>query len=84
MKSVYDTAIGSTSSPSRKNAIQVLPILWRHEIKFGMASSDDGGVEADLGAPDGEDGCPTLEELTLDGVPNIRMVVSDALLDGEL
>lgn len=28
-----------------------------------------------------EDGCPTLDELTLDGVPNIRTVVSDVLMD---
>ncbi|KAG0175291.1 hypothetical protein DFQ28_008238, partial [Apophysomyces sp. BC1034] len=81
LKSAYPTVIGTTSAPLRKNSIQVLPILWRHEIKFGMASGDEGRVEADLGAPDGEDGCPTLDELTLEGVPNIRMVVSDVLLD---
>jgi len=49
---------------------------------FGMASTDET-VEADLGMPDADDGPPTLDELTLDGVPNIRMVVSDVLLDSK-
>jgi len=47
-----------------------------------MASTDET-VEADLGMPDADDGPPTLDELTLDGVPNIRMVVSDVLLDSK-
>jgi hypothetical protein len=47
-----------------------------------MASTDES-VEADLGMPEADDGPPTLDELTLDGVPNIRMVVSDVLLDSK-
>ena len=31
-----------------------------------------------------DDGHPTLDELTLEGVPNIRLVVSDVLLDGKV
>lgn len=49
---------------------------------FGMASEEEG-VEADLGMPEADDGQPTLAELTLDGVPNIRTVVSDVLLDSK-
>lgn len=82
LKSAYSTAIAATDNPQRPNGIQVLPILWRHEITFGMASDDEEGVEMDLGMIGADDGCPTLDEVTLDGVPNIRLVVSDVLLDG--
>lgn len=47
-----------------------------------MAAENDK-VEHDLGMPEMEDGQPTLEEITLEGVPNIRMIVSDVLLDSE-
>ncbi|KAI8581099.1 hypothetical protein K450DRAFT_234642 [Umbelopsis ramanniana AG] len=80
LKTAFPSAIATTSNPSRHNGIQVLPIHWRQDIVFGMASTDES-VEADLGMPEADDGPPTLDELTLDGVPNIRMVVSDVLLD---
>ncbi|ORX55646.1 DDHD-domain-containing protein [Hesseltinella vesiculosa] len=61
------------------NGIQVLPILWRKSIAFGMASDQ---AETDMGTHDGlEDGCPTLEEITLDGAPMYRTIVSDVFLD---
>ncbi|CAO3611549.1 unnamed protein product [Mucor hiemalis] len=78
LKLVYP-AVMPTSTHT--NGIQVLPIMWRQDVKFGMAADDEEGVEADLGTVGVEDGCPTLDELTLDGVPNIRTVVSDVLLD---
>ncbi|KAF7727293.1 hypothetical protein EC973_007809 [Apophysomyces ossiformis] len=81
LKSAYPTAISATKTPQRSNGIQVLPILWRQDIKFGMASDDEDGAEADLGMLEADDGCPTLDELTLEGVPNIRTVVSDVLMD---
>ncbi|KAG0186029.1 hypothetical protein DFQ28_008421 [Apophysomyces sp. BC1034] len=81
LKSAYPTAIAATKTSQRSNGIQVLPILWRQDIKFGMASDDEDGAEADLGMLEADDGCPTLDELTLDGVPNIRTVVSDVLMD---
>lgn len=83
MKSAYNTAISATNNTQRPNGIQVLPVLWRHEISFGMASDDDDKeLEMDLGTVGADDGSPTLDELTLEGVPNIRLVVSDVLLDG--
>ncbi|KAI7847447.1 DDHD domain-containing protein [Circinella umbellata] len=81
LKSSYSTAIAATNNPQRPNGIQVLPVLWRHEITFGVASDDQDGVEMDLGMVGADDGHPTLDELTLEGVPNIRLVVSDVLLD---
>ncbi|KAI9499448.1 DDHD domain-containing protein [Zychaea mexicana] len=79
MKLVYPTAIAS----DRSNGIQVLPIPWRQGVRFGLSVKDQitSGAEADLGMPDGDDGCPTLDELTVDSVPNIRNMVSDVIMD---
>ncbi|RIA99480.1 DDHD domain-containing protein [Glomus cerebriforme] len=55
------------------NGVQVLPIHWRQEIKFGMASEDE-----DIQDLEGE--C-SLDEITLDGVPGLRMMISDVLMD---
>jgi hypothetical protein len=82
LKTAFPSAISASQNPSRQNGIQVLPIHWRQDIVFGMAS-DDEAIEADLGMPEADDGHPTLAELTLEGVPNIRMVVSDVLLDSK-
>ncbi|KAI9023850.1 DDHD domain-containing protein [Phycomyces nitens] len=80
MRSVYPTVMAGTKAPSHPNGIQVLPVFWRQDIRFGIASDSEGG-EADLGMLEADDGCPTLDELTLDGVPNIRNIVSDVLMD---
>lgn len=82
LKLVFPAAMATTSTPTKSNGIQVLPIMWRQDIKFGMAADAEEGYEADLGTVGVEDGCPTLDELTLDGVPNIRAVASDVLMDG--
>ncbi|KAI8080257.1 uncharacterized protein B0P05DRAFT_579157 [Gilbertella persicaria] len=79
LKLAYPAAMAS--EPHRPNGIQVLPVMWRQDVKFGMAADDEEEMEADLGMLGVEDGCPTLDELTLEGVPNIRTVVSDVLLD---
>lgn len=81
LKLAYPAVMSTTSTPQRPNGIQVLPVMWRQDVKFGMAVDDEEGYEADLGTLGVEDGCPTLDELTLEGVPNIRTVVSDVLLD---
>lgn len=83
LKLAYPAVISTSTNTMKPNGIQVLPIMWRQDIKFGMAADDEEGIEADLGTVGVEDGCPTLDELTLDGVPNIRTVVSDVLMDSE-
>ena len=82
IKVVYPTAIES----DRPNGIQVLPVPWRKGVRFGLTVKDQisSGGEADLGMPDGDDGSPTLDELTVDSVPNIRNMVSDVIMDGKL
>ncbi|CAO3702023.1 unnamed protein product [Rhizopus stolonifer] len=81
LKLAYPAVMATTSTPQRPNGIQVLPVMWRQDVKFGMAADDEDVLEADLGTLGVEDGCPTLDELTLEGVPNIRTVVSDVLMD---
>ncbi|ORZ20251.1 DDHD domain-domain-containing protein, partial [Absidia repens] len=80
MKTCYSLVNDTSSKSPRDNGIQVLPILWRKSITFGMAS-DEEGAEADMGMRGGEDGCPTLDEITLEGIPMYRMLVSDVFLD---
>ncbi|KAF9918669.1 hypothetical protein BX616_006915 [Lobosporangium transversale] len=60
--------------------VQVLPVEWRRQIIFGMAT-DDGEIQRDLSTPEAEEGCPTMEDIMLDGVPSIRMLASDVLMD---
>ncbi|CAO3614214.1 unnamed protein product [Cunninghamella blakesleeana] len=81
LKTSYATGIAATSTPSRSNGILVLPILWRQDLNFGVAGYDDETIEADLGLLGVDDGIPTLDDLTLEGIPNIRSVVSDVLMD---
>jgi hypothetical protein len=55
--------------------VQVLPVMWRQKVKFGMKSAvDDIAVDNDT---------TLLEDITLDTVPSIRMLVSDVVLDGK-
>jgi hypothetical protein len=45
-------------------------------------ASEDENVQRDLGMPEVEEGHTTLDEITLEGVPTFRMLISDVLMDG--
>ncbi|KAF9571221.1 hypothetical protein EC968_000817 [Mortierella alpina] len=62
------------------SGVQVLPVEWRRQIVFGMAN-DDEELQRDLSTPEAQEGCPTMDDIMLDGVPTIRMLVSDVLMD---
>lgn len=82
LKENFAATVALTSNSKRKNGIQVLPILWRHQIRFGLGNEDE--VERnDIDRVDREEGQPTLEELTIEGVQSIRSIVSDVLLDSK-
>lgn len=84
MKSTWPIAVSGTQPLDRPNGIQVLPILWRKGILFGTDDMDeDSKLESDIGISDDDDGCPTLDEITLEGAPNIRTLVSDVFLDSK-
>lgn len=69
-------------TPHTGSGVQVLPVEWRRQIVFGMAN-DDEELQRDLSTPEAEEGCPTMDDIMLDGVPTIRMLVSDVLMDGK-
>jgi hypothetical protein len=50
--------------------------MWRQKLNFGLSKADAQENEnLDLNQP-------TLDDITLDTVPSIRMIVSDVILDG--
>ncbi|KAJ3111854.1 hypothetical protein HDU96_005280 [Phlyctochytrium bullatum] len=53
--------------------VQVLPVQWRQKINFGRRK--DAAVDSD------DHDKVDIEEITLEGVPSIRMLVSDVALD---
>ncbi|RKP00065.1 hypothetical protein CXG81DRAFT_13679 [Caulochytrium protostelioides] len=75
--------------------VQVLPVQWRHKIMFGMQQGvsdrgpggdgeSGGGGESGTAGPGEDDEVPlaaTLENITLEGVPSIRSLVSDVVVD---
>ena len=64
---------------SRNSKIQVLPICWRHLLDFPKQSVRDNKEESDLGdmgAID-EDDYPSLADITVDGVPAVRNLITD-------
>ncbi|CAO3636676.1 unnamed protein product [Mucor fragilis] len=82
LKSTWPIAVSGTQPLDRPNGIQVLPILWRKGILFGTDDTEgDSKRESDIGISEDDDGCPTLDEITLEGAPNIRTLVSDVFLD---
>ncbi|KAF9354135.1 hypothetical protein BGX26_008052 [Mortierella sp. AD094] len=71
---------GKGSTTLKGSGVQVLPVEWRRQITFGMANEDED-LQRDLSTPEAEEGCPTMDDIMLDGVPTIRMLVSDVLMD---
>jgi hypothetical protein len=66
--SAVDTSATIKDSPMEPDEIMVLPVEWRAKLKF-----DHPGEAA-------ED--TNVQDVTLDGVPTIRAIISHILLDG--
>lgn len=89
MKSVYNEsadlqALNDEQAKEVKNCrIQVLPICWRHLLDFPRRSLKHNRQEHDLGDADvaEDDQYPTLEDITIQGVPAIRNLITDLGLD---
>jgi hypothetical protein len=76
-----------------EGGVQVLPVQWRQKIDFGKRKKEatpkkaetEGSGKASKSAEEGEEATneliPNLEDITLEGVPSIRMLVSDVVLD---
>ncbi|RVD88720.1 uncharacterized protein DFL_002895 [Arthrobotrys flagrans] len=77
--------------------IQVLPVCWRHFLNFpkealrahrlnsGYATNlSQTNVEHDIGDPDDDsiyESYPTLDDITVEGVPAVRSLITDLALD---
>jgi len=60
----------------RGSGCMVLPVQWRRQLSFVPSTSDE---------PLGKWMEPTsLEDVTLDTVPGIRMMISDVCMDGKI
>ncbi|KAL8840906.1 MAG: hypothetical protein Q9170_001099 [Blastenia crenularia] len=90
MKSVYDAspdlqALNNGLERLPKNCrVQVLPVVWRHLLDFPKQSFKQNGKEQDLTDPDAfgeEEKYPSLTDITVEGVPGIRNLVTDLALD---
>lgn len=90
LKSVYDAspdlqALNNELEKLPKNCrIQVLPVVWRHLLDFPKQSFKQHGKEQDLTDADasGEDErYPSLHDITIEGVPGIRNLITDLALD---
>ncbi|KAF2640104.1 DDHD-domain-containing protein [Massarina eburnea CBS 473.64] len=88
LKSVYANspdlqALNSDVDKLHKNSrIQVLPICWRHLLDFPKQSLEHNRKEHDLGDLDVDDQeYPNLEDITVEGVPAVRNLLTDLALD---
>jgi hypothetical protein len=88
LKSVYANspdlqALNSEVDAQLKNSrVQVIPICWRHMLDFPMQSLKHNRKEHDLGDIDFDDHeYPNLEDITVEGVPAIRNLLTDLALD---
>ncbi|EON63812.1 hypothetical protein W97_03040 [Coniosporium apollinis CBS 100218] len=62
--------------------VQVLPICWRHLLDFPKQSLKHNRKEHDLGDLDFEDDeYPNLDDITVEGVPAVRNLITDLALD---
>ncbi|KAI5776172.1 DDHD domain-containing protein [Geopyxis carbonaria] len=68
----------------RKNCrLQCLPVCWRHLLDFPQQSlrqnrGEQGPVS---GSPSHEEEYPSLEDITVEGVPSVRTLMTDLALD---
>ncbi|CZT02755.1 related to phosphatidic acid-preferring phospholipase A1, contains DDHD domain [Rhynchosporium agropyri] len=88
LKSVYGSsadlqALNSEIDKLPKNCrIQVLPVCWRHLLDFPRKGVRQNRKEHDLGDAFGDDEeYPSLEDITVEGVPFVRSLITDLALD---
>ncbi|KAH9826218.1 putative phospholipase [Teratosphaeria destructans] len=69
-------------SESVNSRVQVLPICWRHLLDFPKQSLKHNRKEHDLGDTEIEDDdFPSLDDITVEGVPAVRNLITDLALD---
>ena len=90
LKSVYETspdlqALNSEVDKLPRNCrVQVLPVVWRHLLDFPKQSFKQNRREQDLTDADAfgdDEEYPSLNDITVEGVPAIRNLITDLALD---
>jgi len=89
LKAVYSAspdlqALNSEENIPQKNMrLQVIPVVWRHQLAFPQQSLKYNRKEYDLSDSDTnqDDEYPNLGDITVEGVPALRNIVADLALD---
>ena len=85
MKAVYDSApdLQAISGHPKNCRVQVLPICWRHLLDFPKQSLKNNRKEFDLGDADSDfdEEYPSLQDITIEGVPAVRNLITDLAMD---
>jgi hypothetical protein len=89
LKTVYSSSTdlqalnGDLDNATKNCRLQVLPICWRHRLDFPKQSLKHNREEHDLGDVDSDldDEYPALDDITLDGVPAVRNLITDLAMD---
>ena len=85
MKAVYASApdLQALSDIPSNCTIQVLPVCWRHLLDFPKQSLKNNRKEFDLGDADidFDDEYPSLQDITVEGVPAVRNLITDLAMD---
>ncbi|KAL9053408.1 MAG: hypothetical protein Q9162_004778 [Coniocarpon cinnabarinum] len=74
---------GEADWPQKNCRVQVLPICWRHLLDFPQQGLRHNRREHDLAEVDAaeDDAYPSLDAITVEGVPALRNVIADLALD---
>jgi hypothetical protein len=88
LKSVYANsadlqALNAEIDKLPKNCrIQVLPVCWRHLLDFPRQGLKQNRREHDLGDTlEDDEEYPSLEDITIEGIPFVRSLITDLALD---
>jgi len=86
MKAVFEASpeLQALAGDDARNCrVQVLPVCWRHLLDFPKQSLKHNRKEHDLGDIDEalEEEYPSLQDITVDGVPAVRNLITDLALD---
>lgn len=85
MKAVYGSApdLQALSGEPKNCRVQVLPVCWRHLLDFPKQSLKQNRKELDLGDADDDfdDEYPSLQDITVEGVPAVRNLITDLAMD---
>lgn len=85
MKAVFEASpdLQAIADDPKNCTVQVLPICWRHLLDFPKQSLKQNRKEYDLGDLDAalDEEYPSLQDITVDGVPAVRNLITDLALD---